>query len=240
MFTVSKTVDDNSYLTFALPAATQGTVYIQVVDSDRTLGNRAADSIWVDHLFIRSETAIGGVLPAVPANLTATAVSASQIDLAWTDKSGEEEYGFKIERSLDGGITWQPLGTTPKNVAVYSDTGLDPNTTYHYRVAAYNGAGTSAWAVPASTTTFPGVALTAYGYKVKGKHTFDLNWSGATTDNVHIYRADDGAAEALIVTTENDGFHIDEIGAKGSANYGYRLCEATTSGICSDLVEFVF
>ena len=39
----------------------------------------------------------GGTPPAAPANLTATAVSSSQINLTWTDSDNTEQ-GFKIER----------------------------------------------------------------------------------------------------------------------------------------------
>lgn len=56
MVTVTKDDDDDSYQTFALPAGTAGTVYIRVTDTDRTRGNRSLDTLYVDHIFIRSET----------------------------------------------------------------------------------------------------------------------------------------------------------------------------------------
>ena len=48
--------------------------------------------------------------PTAPSALTATAASASQINLAWTDNSSDET-GFKIERSTDGGATWTQIAT---------------------------------------------------------------------------------------------------------------------------------
>jgi hypothetical protein len=62
MVTVTKTADDNTAQFFVLPSGTSGTVYIKAVDLDRTTGNNAADSLFVDALFIVSETA-----PAAPA-----------------------------------------------------------------------------------------------------------------------------------------------------------------------------
>jgi Fibronectin type III domain len=74
--------------------------------------------------------------PAAPSNLTATAVSASQINLAWTDNSNNET-GFTIERSTDG-TNFSPVITVGANVTSYSDTGLAASTKYYYRVDATN------------------------------------------------------------------------------------------------------
>ena len=54
MLTVSKTADDNTTQTFALPPALKGKVYIRVNDTDRTAGKTAQDTLYVDRLFIRS------------------------------------------------------------------------------------------------------------------------------------------------------------------------------------------
>jgi hypothetical protein len=89
--------------------------------------------------------------PAVPSNLTATAVSSSQIKLAWTDNAANED-GFRIECSTDG-TNFSPLITVGTNATGYSDTGLSPFTTYYYRVYAYNAAGNSSYSNTACTTT---------------------------------------------------------------------------------------
>jgi len=88
--------------------------------------------------------------PKAPSNLTATAVSISQINLAWVDNSTDEE-GFNIERSLDG-VNYTLLATVDPNVTTYSDTGLTPLTTCYYDVYAYNANGNSDYARPSATT----------------------------------------------------------------------------------------
>ena len=91
--------------------------------------------------------------PAAPTALAATAASAIQIDLAWTDNS-DNETGFEIERSTTGiGGTYGPLHTTSANATAYSDSGLDPETEYCYRARATNAAGESAYAGPDCATT---------------------------------------------------------------------------------------
>ena len=68
-----------------------------------------------------------------------------------------------------------------------------------------------------------GFTLAATGYKVRGLQKADLEWSGATSANVDVYR--DGA---LIATTANDGFYTDNIDQRGGS-YTYQVCEAGTS-----------
>jgi hypothetical protein len=55
MVTVTKTADDNAYQTYALPAGTSGTVYVRVIDTNRQKNKTSLDSIYVDHMFFRSQ-----------------------------------------------------------------------------------------------------------------------------------------------------------------------------------------
>lgn len=55
MMTVSSTSDPGAYSVFPLPASTSGTIYIRVVDTDRTPGNGNRDDLFVDHMFVRSQ-----------------------------------------------------------------------------------------------------------------------------------------------------------------------------------------
>ena len=53
MVTITSTVDNDTYLTYELPSSLAGTVYIRVLDADRTPGYRQRDTVYVDHMFIR-------------------------------------------------------------------------------------------------------------------------------------------------------------------------------------------
>jgi hypothetical protein len=92
--------------------------------------------------------------PNPPSSLSAIAISNVQINLSWIDNSNDEN-GFRIERSNDG-VNFTQIATVGANVTTYNNIGLQPNTTYWYRVRAYNGNGDSAYSNVASATTFPG------------------------------------------------------------------------------------
>jgi hypothetical protein len=89
--------------------------------------------------------------PSVPTNLTATAISSSQINLTWTastDNVGVN--GYNIFRNA------AQVGTSPTNS--YSDTGLSANTTYNYTVSAYDAGGNTSASSTAATATTPAAA----------------------------------------------------------------------------------
>ncbi|MBN1877401.1 MAG: fibronectin type III domain-containing protein [Anaerolineae bacterium] len=90
--------------------------------------------------------------PAAPSDLTVLLTAQTAITLTWTDNSDNEE-GFKIERSPDGGSDWTQVGTVITDVTTYTDTGLTCETPYYYRVLAYNAAGDSAYSNVVNTTT---------------------------------------------------------------------------------------
>jgi len=91
--------------------------------------------------------------PAAPSGLTATAVSPTQIDLAWTDNATNET-GFKIERCQGVSCSsFSEVATLAANVTTHQQTGLTAGTSFSYRVRAYNAGGNSANSATASATT---------------------------------------------------------------------------------------
>ena len=146
----------NGLNTITLNAANQ-TVYINTGRQPNTTYyyrvrafNAVGPSAWSN--VASAFTAVPGS-PAAPSNLTATAFSKAQINLAWTDNATNET-GFTIQRSTSinfTGTTTITLNTV--NQTSYSDTGRQPNTTYYYRVRAFNAIGPSAWSNTASATT---------------------------------------------------------------------------------------
>ena len=90
-----------------------------------------------------------------PADLTASARSSSEVNLLWRDNSTNET-GFRVQRRLDGSGAWNEIGVTAANATSYSDGGLFPRDTYHYRVRAFNDTESSAFSNEATATTLEG------------------------------------------------------------------------------------
>jgi len=97
-------------------------------------------------------TSTDNTAPTVPANLTATSISPSEIDLSWsasTDSGGAGLAGYIIYRG--GSEVGRTTATT------YADNGLAQNTNYSYYVKAYDGANNiSGQSNTASASTKPG------------------------------------------------------------------------------------
>ena len=76
--------------------------------------------------------------PEPPTNLIATAMSTTQIDITWEDNSNNET-GFKIERK-SGSDSYSLFETLGANETSYINNSLEENTTYSYRIFAFNAA----------------------------------------------------------------------------------------------------
>jgi hypothetical protein len=79
---------------------------------------------------------------AAPTGLTAKAVSPSQINLDWNNKTDVNLAKYNVYRSTTSGFNPSPSTFVANvNVSAYSDTGLNASTTYYYKVTAFDTGG---------------------------------------------------------------------------------------------------
>jgi hypothetical protein len=78
--------------------------------------------------------------PIKATQLTATALSDNSIRLTWTDNANNE-LEYIVERSSNNGFFVQ-IATLPPNTVAYTDTGIEENSTYYYRIVASSGEAT--------------------------------------------------------------------------------------------------
>lgn len=113
---------------------------------DTWLFTRALSQSEVQDLAQASAPAPDTTAPSVPANVTATATSQSQINLAWS--ASTDNVGVTGYRVYQGGTA---IATT--NTTSYQNTGLAASTTYNYTVRAYDAAGNESAASATATAT---------------------------------------------------------------------------------------
>jgi fibronectin type III domain protein len=168
--------------------------------------------------------------PNPPSNLSANAVSSSQINLSWTDNSNNED-GFKIERCTGAGCTtFAQIAQVGANVTTYSDTGRADDTTYRYRVRAFatSCGGDSAYSNEAEATT-PLAAPTNLTATAGGKPSsqfVDLSWTDNSTSNTNydIERcAGSGCTNFAPLTTVGDVTSYRDSTVARRTTYNYRV-----------------
>ena len=193
-----------------------GTLGLNLIDNDTILdtdnmplvGNGTADGSFTGEVY----TITAG--PAVPSDLTATAISTTQIDLSWMD-GDTSQTGYQIDKSTDGGTTWIPLATINNaNTKSYSDTGLAEGTPYYYRVQAIDAVAGSDYATTAAAPLLATPTLLQFtSTGISGSAVY-LQWTdnSANESGYSIQQLVDGDwqeigwtdADATSTTVEND------------------------------------
>ncbi len=112
--------------------------------------------------------------PAAPSMSANGTVTSASVVVNWTDVAGET--GFKIERKEGAAGSWSQVNTRGTNVLTYTDTGLNANTQYYYRVRAYNASGDSSYSgEQVALTKFTSPNLSSAAGTATNK--VDLVWS---------------------------------------------------------------
>jgi len=152
----------------------------------------------------------------------ASGVSDVLLGVSFTDANTGTAVGVLgvILRTTDGGQNWirEASGT---NQDLYGVSFAEANTG-----TAVGGYG----AILRTTEPEPlEITLSANAYKLRGNYYVDVTWTGATSDQMDIYRNG-----TLIVTTENTGNYTDALGKQRKGTIlVYKACQAGTQ-VCSN------
>lgn len=122
--------------------------------------------------------------PTAPTSLTAQATDQT-INLTWTDNA-DNEAAYDVQRSLDASTNWSTIASLPAETENYADSGLTPETTYRYRVAARNSNAT-AYSNEASATTgaLPTTTVSVANRDLPDRGTLEGNYTAthSSADN---------------------------------------------------------
>src|SRR5262249_42616265 len=197
-----------------------GTSYSYRVRANDAAGNRGGYSN------VKTVTTGGGadtIPPSAPASITATASSASVVNLSWgasTDNVGVT--GYKVERCLGASCsTFAQIATTTS--PSFSNSGLASSTTYRYRVRATDAAGNlGGYSTIATVTTKSGGGLVNvtyiqnnYATPQTAQSSVNLVYKSAQTAgnlNVVVVGWNDTTATVTSVTDSNGNVYTRAVG----------------------------
>ena len=139
--------------------------------------NRGGLGLWSDP--VMGTTAPN--VPDAPGNFRATTLSDYEIELTWNEPkdNGEPITGYQLERSRDGSAdSWSQRATPGADATAHTDSSLDANTRYYYRIRAVNSVGAGAWSrsVSAMTQLTPPVAPDLTGAEADGPNAIVITW----------------------------------------------------------------
>ncbi|MFH0759146.1 MAG: fibronectin type III domain-containing protein [Bacteroidota bacterium] len=206
--------------TYTDPGRTVGTPYYYRVQASGAGGNSAYSNI-----------ASATTVLNPPTGLSAVPLSASSIQLNWTDASANET-AYQVERSLTSGGTYSVLTSTlPAGSVTYTDGSSLEGTTYFYRVRA-NGAANSAYSDVASATTLP-AAPTGLTAAALDESSILLNWTDVSTKETG-YRVErsltSGGGYSLVTTLVAGTTTYTDGGRTVGTPYFYRVQATGTGG----------
>ncbi|MBN1671106.1 MAG: fibronectin type III domain-containing protein, partial [Kiritimatiellae bacterium] len=207
---------------------TPGTTYSYKMRSENAAGVSAYTTP------VSATTQLG--VPAAPSDLTATAASASRVDLTWKDSSSNET-GFKLDRRQSGTDSWVRIAEPAAGTTAYSDTGLAAGTHYYYMVKAYNAAGNSAYSGVAAATTDEGLPAQPAGVAAAAVSETEirLTWTDTSSNETQfkIRRSLDGIDFYVLdpLYAAADATSVTDSGLTPGTTYHYMMRSENAAGV---------
>ena len=177
--------------------------------------------------------------PTAPTNLTASAVSSSQIGLSWTASTANAPItGYLVYRENPGSTTFVQVGTTNGGTTSYTDSGLTTGSTYSYEVQATDSAGNSPFSNVATATPQATQGPTAPTNLIAtgGAAQISLSWNASVDSKgvtgYLVYRENPGSNTFSEVGSATSTTYTDT-GLAPSSTYSYEVQATDAAGILS-------
>ncbi len=176
-----------------------------------------------------------------PYDLNATAVSANQIALAWTDNA-DNEIRFIIQRKIASEAQFDSIAELPANGTTFIDSGLSPATTYEYRILAATETERSPWSAVFSVTTDEAPAAapeapTGLEATAESGSGIALSWIDNSENEqgfiIEFRTAEQTAFARLDSVAANATTYI-HAGLEAESQYWYRVFAANATGRSSE------
>jgi peptidyl-Asp metalloendopeptidase len=199
----------------------------QSADNARTINNTAS--------IVAAFRSSNNPAPDAPSNLTVTSLDYSQVSLGWTDNASNET-SFHIERSENGGASFNAIASVPANTTTFQDTTVMNGSSYIYQVRAYNGSSASD---PSNTVTAHVPELTtppqaAYGITAQAidMSRIDIQWipGDSHATGFVVERAVESGSFSPLTTVDATTTVWSDLTVDPSTTYHYRIVAFNAHG----------
>ena len=225
-------------LTALLPPSTSGSLWVKVVDTDRTRGNSNNDTLTVALIEIE-----GTGDPGDPVDLPPVVTITGPADGSSIDVNAPITFTADAIDAVDGDISADIVWNSNINGQIGSGASASSSTLSlgeHVISATVddwvgNTANDSVTVTVFDPDVQGSITLTAENYKQKGVKNVVLSWEDSVTgrNTYDIYRNSDVVSDV----TQNP--YAETLG-KGGGTYVYKVCPAGSTSDCSNEVTVVF
>jgi len=215
-------------LSFTVTNLSPGRRYEYSVSAVDAAGNESARS---QVLSVTTPVPIDSTAPTTPSALRATSVSSNTVSLAWNAAS--DNIAVTAYRLYKNGSSTAFYTTSALS---FTDTGLNPEQSYQYRVSAIDAAGNESSRSAALTVSTPATPDTSAPTTPSNLRSttvtsdqISLMWNAAS-DNVGVtrYRLYKNGSNTAFATTSTQGYN--DTGLTAEQSYQYRVSAVDAAG----------
>ena len=188
---------------------------------------------------VNSSAVIPCTVPAAPTNVIGEPGN-SQAVLSWTaplDNGGSPITDYVIQYSNTGSAPWTTFPHSASTATSATVTGLTNGTSYVFRVAAVNAAGTGSWSNPVTVIprTVPAAPISLIG--TTGNGQVSLSWTApannggsAITDYTIQYSTNGGATWTISSHSASTATTATVTGLTNGTSYVFRVAAVNAAG----------